>query len=380
MKKSRTILSLLLILISAAYSNSFERQEEKVQLALDEMYNMNLDESNILFTEVLHNEPFHPLAPVGALATRWLINQEIQGFRKGNEQLLKEIDTTLIIYRDEIDKYPDNTDILFYYGTAMGLKARIQLAEKDWLGVLLSGYKSMQYIKHSFRENPEMWDIYLPIGVFNYYVGVSSSYMKIASWIMSESGSKDEGLQQMQIAEKHGNYSRYEARNLLAFILLYMEEDYYGSLKYSSMMAEKFPDNPYHFFLAAEALIILHKYDRAKIYMEKHQTLIPELRGNTKNENILKTHLLKGTLALHSGDLITAEEELRYTVDTYDLELDWHIAYANMRLGNVYDLQGKRETAIECYKKAISSDNRTSAYKWAKKYVNTPYTGEGFHP
>ena len=373
------IKEILIILFILSYSLSAQivinqSQEEKIQLALKEMYNRNLKESNKIFQDVLGTEPFHPLAPLGSLATQWMINQEIQGFKTGNEALLKEINSTLKIYKDQISRNPEESQLSFYYGSTMGLKSRVLLFKKDWLGVLLTGYKCMRYIKLAAKQNPDLLDVYLPIGVFNYYVGVSSSYMKIASWILGESGSREEGLQQMSLSAKSNGYGRYEARGILAFVYLYMEEDYAASLEFSTMLSEEFPANPYYHFLIAEALISLHQYKKADIHINKIRSLLSFLEGNTLNEFILKLHLLDGTMALHKKDLSTAERELKTVIDTYDIEMDWHLSYTYMRLGNVYDLQGQREEAKKYYIKAVELDNRSHSCKLSKTYLKKPYS------
>ncbi len=352
---------------------TFDVQDKKAQQAIKELYNMNYTESNRLFQEILEDEPFHPLAPIGAVATQWLYNQQREGYEIGNKKLLDEIGSALNIYKRQIIIQPDNAELPFYYGTTMGLKSRILLAEKNWVGVLISGYNCMRYIKKSEKLNSEFWDVYLPLGVFNYYVGISASYMKVASWIMRELGSKEEGLKQMTLSARNNGYGRYEARGILAFVYLYMEDDYIASLEFSTMLADEFPANPYYHFLSAEALISLNQYKEADMCIDKIRNLLPTLKDNMRKEYILKLHLLDGSTALYKKDLITAERELKSVIDSYDLEMDWHLSYAYMRLGNVYDLLGKREEAVECYMKAVKLNNRSSACKWSKKYLKEPY-------
>jgi len=366
----------IFVFFTSVYAETltFEAQNEKAQQAINELYNMNYRESNRLFQEILETEPFHPLAPMGVVATEWLYNQQSEGYETGNKKLLNEISSALDIYKSQIMMQPDNAELLFYYGTTMGLKSRILLAEKDWIGVLISGYNCMRYIKKSEKLNPEFWDVYLPLGVFNYYVGISASYMRIASWILRESGSKESGLRQIALSARNNGYGRYEARGILSFVYLYMEEDFATSLEFSTMLAEEFPANPYYHFLSAEALISLQQYKEADDCIDNIRSLMPTLKGNMVKEYILKLHLLDGSMALYKKDLSTAERELKAVIDSYNLEMDWHLSYAYMRLGNVYDLKGQREEAVKYYKKAVKLNNRASACKWSKIYLKEPYS------
>jgi len=375
MKILNTVVIIFVFFISiCAETLTFETQGKRAKQAINELYNLNYMESNKLFQEILETEPFHPLAPMGAVATEWLYNQQREGYEIGNKKLLDEIGSALNIYKRQIIIQPDNAELPFYYGTTMGLKSRILLAEKNWFGVLISGYNCMRYIEKSEKLNPEFWDVYLPLGVFNYYIGMSASYMKIASWIMKESGSKEEGLRQITLSARNNGYGRYEARGILAFVYLYMEEDYAASLEFSTMLADEFPANPYYRFLAAEALISLKQYKEADMCIDKIRNLLPTLKDNMMKDYILKLHLLDGSMALYKKDLITAERELKAVIDSYDLEMDWHLSYAYMRLGNVYDLKGRREEAVKYYVKAVKLNNRASACRWSKRYLKEPYS------
>ncbi|PIS30008.1 MAG: hypothetical protein COT43_02705 [Candidatus Marinimicrobia bacterium CG08_land_8_20_14_0_20_45_22] len=368
------IVLLMVLPFSKMMSSTHKKQEALVQSALQEMYQMNYAAANQLFRKVGQNEPFHPMAPLGTIATQWLAEQESMGFSSGNRQLLKNIDTAESEYKSQIRLHPENTQISFYYGTTLGLRARILLGEKNWGGVLISGYNAIRHIKKAEKHNPELWDIQLPFGVFNYYVGVSSGYMKIASWIFNESGSKEDGLRQMTIAAEKSRYAKYEARGILSFVYLYMEDDPAAGLKYAQILLNEFPNNPYYHFLCAEAYLNLRQFVTAEKHIREIRKLLPELKDKTKNEYELKLHLLNGTLAFHRGDLNTAEKELKSVIDNYYLEMDMHLGFALLRLGQINDLQGRRNAAIILYRKTADLDNRTTACKEAKLYLARPYS------
>ncbi|MFA4839205.1 MAG: hypothetical protein WC703_07010 [Candidatus Neomarinimicrobiota bacterium] len=374
------IREILLVGLSIAFSfapllsSTPEKQEALVQNALQEMYRMNYAAANRLFRQADQNEPFHPLAPLGTIATQWLAEQESMGFSAGNRQLLKNIDTAESAYKSQMRLHPENTQLSFYYGATLGLRARILLAEKDWVGVLISGYGAIRHVKKAEKANSELWDIQLPFGIFNYYVGISSSYMKIASWIFNESGSKEDGLRQMTIAAEKSHYAKYEARGILSFVYLYMEDNPAAGLKYAQILLNEFPDNPYYHFLSAEAYLSLRQFAPAEKHIREIRRLLPELKSKTKSEYELKLHLLNGTLAFYRNDLKTAEKELKNVIDNYQLEMDTHLGFAMLRLGQVNDLQGRRSVATTLYRKAADLDNRTTACKEAKIYLSRPYS------
>ncbi|HCL00558.1 MAG TPA: hypothetical protein DHW42_10705 [Candidatus Marinimicrobia bacterium] len=368
----KRIILILMLISPALFGLSFEDQEEKVQEALKAMNRMEHEEAYRLFKEVRDSEPYHPLAPLGTLANKWMVNQAIKGFEAGNNEMLHEIEGVIGEYQKRLLIEPNNPDLKYYMGLINGLRARVQLSEKKWLSVMISGYKIIHYFKSAVKENPGNPDVIIAFGVFKYYVGMSSGFMRIASWILQLSGSKEEGLEQIEYAALNGNYSRYEARSILAFSYLYFEEDYKSAQRWLAVLRAEFPNNPYYAFLAAEAELQTGNTNideqTAKIINK-----LPELNLYTKLDYYQRLQLLKGTRAMLENDLVTAEYELKQFVDNYYSELDYDLTNGYLRLGQVYDLQGKRPQAIEQYRKAVALDNRTGAILKAAQYLKTPY-------
>lgn len=349
-------------------------QEQKIQKALYAMNNLDNVAAHRLFKEVLESQPFHPLAPMAEVATDWLVNQEELGFKKGNAILLGRIDSALAIYKNKLKKKSQDGELEFYYGATYGLKARLSLGEKDYFAVLNNGYNAVRYIKAAERHQPDFVELKLPFGVFNYYIGISRGYMRIASWIMNTSGSKEDGLAQMAYSAHNARYGCYEARSIMAMVILYFEGDYKTSLYYSQMMAHDFPDNPYYNYLAGEALIQLGQFAETERQIARIRQLLPTLKPNTREEYESKLHQLQGSLALQKGDLVTAEKELKAVVQNYNQEMDIQLGFAYLWLGNVFDLKGERATAEKYYRVAYDLKNRSLACKLAANYLKIPYT------
>ncbi|MBU1633822.1 hypothetical protein KJ762_04845 [bacterium] len=350
-----------------------EYQEARIQEALKAMNRMEHDHACSLFVEVSQNVPYHPLAPFGALANEWIFNQGKFGYEAGNRELLEDIDDLILDYRRHLVLDPDNPDLKYYMGLTNGLRARVLLAEKDWLGVLVSGYRIIRNFKSALKGSPDNPDIMIAFGVFNYYVGLSSGFMQIASWIMQISGSKEEGLQQIETAALHGNYSRYEARSIMVYLYLYFEADYAAVRRWLDMLLNEFPGNPYYNYLYAE-LCIRTGNPNIETYIEKIHQRLPELEPFFKKEYIQRLRLLEGSQALLNDDLDRAETQLLSYLGNYDSEMDYDLASAYLRLGQVYDLQGRRPDAVKIYQKTVDLDNRSSAVIAAKGYLIKPYS------
>lgn len=352
-----------------------EQQEARLQAALKAMNRMEHAQACSLFVAASENTPYHPLAPFGALANEWISNQGKYGYQAGNRELLEDINDVILDYRRRLVLDPDNPDLQYYIGLTNGLRARVLLAEKDWLGVLVSGYRIIRNIKSALKGSPDNPDITIAFGVFNYYVGLSSGFMQIASWILRISGSKEEGLQQIETAALHGNYSRYEARSILAYLYLYFEADYAAARRWLDMLIGEFPDNPYFNFLYAELCIRTGNPD-IETYVKKIRQRMPGLDPFFKEEYVQRLLLLEGSRALLKGDLELAESKLLNYLDNFNSEMDYDLASGYLRLGQVYDLQKRRREAVEMYQKTVDLDNRSSAVIEARGYLLEPYSAK----
>jgi len=367
-------LSLLLLIGTLAGETQLSRTEQ-VDAALRALYKMEYQTATRRFRSLQESDSGSVFAPLGLMVTRWYANQQTRGHRQANQRLAQEIEPVLSHYRQQLQQKPGNAELIFFYGVTLGVKGRIQLARKDWLGILLTGYRAISYIKKADRLDPHNPDILLAKGVFNYYVGISAAYMQLASWMLNMSGSKELGLRQLETAAGQAQYGKYEAMGLLAFIYLYIEAEYAQALAYCRDLQQLFPENPYYTFLLADAHIINDHHQEAGIWVQTLKDSLPTLRGFTKIEYAQKLNYLEGSLALNQGDLPTAMNKLDHFIEQHDMELDFTLAHAYLRAGMARDLWGERAKARVYYRQAIALDNRTSACERAKKYLDEPYRG-----
>jgi len=364
------------IIILYRLVNSKELIEDNTDEILEgvkSIYRLDYNRSYEIFLE---NFETHPLSPFGLIAVEWLKNQQIESMKRANDKLEQDIKRVASYYKEKLENNREDYYSLFYYGLTLGLKARLSLAKKDWLGILINGYKSVKYMKRAIDNIKDDYDVYLPVGLFSYYVGISSSYMKIASYILDIAGSKEEGLEYMKLTADSGKYGKYEAQGVLAFVYLYIEGNYNESLKYSRLLSEEFDENPYYKYLMAEAYLEIGQLDKVIELTKGIEKYLPDLNNRVKRENEFRYNLLKGSIYLYTNQLYDSEKFLTKCLNFDDFDLNYELGNLYLRLGFLYDMLGKRTNAKFWYRKAIESDNRSITVKRAKYYLNTPFNLE----
>jgi tetratricopeptide (TPR) repeat protein len=86
-----------------------------------------------------------------------------------------------------------------------------------------------------------------------------------------------------------------------------------------------------------------------------------------------KIQYLEGNLLFWYGDLGPAAADLKQVTqkaDTLDLST---AVMAWLRLGQVYDLQGKRDEAISAYRETVRTAPHSAPALEAKGYISSPY-------
>ena len=91
------------------------------------------------------------------------------------------------------------------------------------------------------------------------------------------------------------------------------------------------------------------------------------------NRNSSMAHYRVGELFLLQRNYQSAANEFRYCLDG-DLEPKWTEVWAHINLGQIFDITGQRERAVNEYNLAIrTKDNTQNAQEEAAKYLKAPY-------
>ena len=104
-----------------------------------------------------------------------------------------------------------------YAGMAYALRARLAgLRDKD-LPTARAGKRMRALLLAALAADPNLFDAYLGVGIYNYFVDTLSAIVKVLRFFIGlPGGSRLEGLRQMQLAADKGELVRAEAKFYLA--------------------------------------------------------------------------------------------------------------------------------------------------------------------
>jgi len=336
-------------------------------------YNYETEEAIDVLTKARDNYPEHPAVHLTWATARWLHSQANNDIETTYQTLNNDLDEIVPVYEALIQKYPNNMQYQLFYGSAIGLYARISLGKKEWISTLLNAWKGFNVIKRVNVESPEIVDSQLPIGIVEYYAGLSNILVKTAVTIYGLETDKYSGIAKIENAANHGEYSWIEASSVIAFIYLWVLDRPEKSLHYSEKLVNHFPKNYYFNIMYIESLINTGQLKAAKELEEYLKEYLKELTDIQKSWYSGYISYESALICYHDGDFKNAQIYLSRAIENYDAELDIILANAWLLKGKIHDSQKERKQAIHAYNKCIELDNFTAAVHYAKDFIGTPF-------
>lgn len=370
--KTLEIVSLFFI-FHFSFSNSLD--EIVLKKGIYELYNYNFEQSLTYLDSVIKINPKHPVPYFVKIANKWLFTQINIGYDSSYQVIYNEVEKVIPIYEQLIKEYPENAEYYLYLGSSYGLKARVDLANKDWLGVILSGYFGLDNIQYAQKLDPQLYDAYMPIGLMEYFASISSKPIQWSASLLGINPESKIGIEHLEISAEKSKYSWIESNTVLIYSYLYFENNLIKALEISEKMYYQFPGHPYFLFLYAESLLRLNKisdFEDILLELQDKPNHYPKIQ---KNECELKLNYL---LALYHFTGNNFSESFKYSnliIENYNMEMDWLLGYTYLLQGKINDLLSERENAIECYGKVIKLDNLFRYQKWAEQYIKFEYKG-----
>jgi tetratricopeptide (TPR) repeat protein len=145
-----------------------------------------------------------------------------------------------------IRAHDDMARNLLYEGFAYALRARLDgLHDRD-LPTARSGKKMRSLLLQALEIDPTLTDAYLGLGIYNYFVDTLSSIVKFLSMFIGlPSGSRTEGLKQLELCAQKGELASPEAKFYLGKdFSRNSEKQYERSIRLFGELRDQFPHNP----------------------------------------------------------------------------------------------------------------------------------------
>lgn len=373
MKKHKFYIVAAALLASSLLS--YDCESGKLR-AIDDLYNFKFDLCIERLDELLELCPNDPLIPFLHISSRWQRELFYGNTLSSYEVIYDGINKTAPYYQDMIELHPDDQRYNLFLGSLYGLKARVDLAQSEWLDLVVSGSKGFSYIKQAKDKDPGLYDVYMPIGTLEYFLCKSSSPLQVIGSFFGVGSDCGEAIDKLEKASEHGELSWIEARNVLSHAYLYLEKDYKKALIITSTLVKKFPGHPFFAFLHAETLVKLERYAEYDAIDAHLQSFISHGPPNQRQECKDKLLYIESLRYFQLGSYDLAIKHATDVIEGYENEFKWILGYAHFIRGKSLDVLAKREQAVSDYRKAEGYLDRYPEQLEAQAFIDHPFSVE----
>jgi tetratricopeptide (TPR) repeat protein len=353
------------------YDQALEIFEQQVKANPQDATCYNAVAQAILYREMYRDGALESQLVTGsnAFLRRSKMNVSAQDKTRFNEVTRRAISLSESILK----RNPKDVDALYAIAVAHGLRANfLFLVDKAWMQALRECITSRKANDRILELDPGFVDAHLIHGISEYVVSCLPVYLRMLGAINGFHADKEGGIRQLQLVATSGVRNRFDAAILLA-VIYRRDRRPNDAIPLLKMLARTFPRN-YLFPLEevqmysdlgdkASALEVLAEIENARRRGDPGYGQLPEER----------VQYARGNLLFWYNDLDQSLADLKQATRRPD-ELDLNTAtMAWLRLGQVYDLLGDRQPAVEAYRKTVSTAPNSELAKEAADYIDKPY-------
>ena len=336
-------------------------------------YNYNFDNAVSLLTEGRKNFPENPRIHFTWVASRMLASEAKNSIEVSYQVLEKDLNEIIPYLKSLSKKYNDIPEYKLYYGSAIGLKARISLGKKEWISTFVNAFKGFRIIYNIEKQYPDLADAKLPIGIVEYFASLNPKFIQWIARFWGINATRKSGLEKINEAAERGQFSSIEARKILAFLYLWVEDNLENSKKNSYYLSKRFPKNFFFNIMYIESLIKSKDFNNADKVFIHLDSLIHNLGPTQKKMYISYINYERAQYYFFKNDYDRALKFIYKSINQYSAELDIVLSHALLLRGKIYDIKNKRDKAINSYQKCVKLKNYSSAIKDAKLYIAQKY-------
>ena len=338
---------------------------------LEDAYNFDFGNAVNKFDEAISLDPSFPrpyLSKASLSFWQFVLSKSDSDYNS----FLPLIDDAIRVGEKYLDEHGDDAEVLACLGTSYGYRSFAHARIKSYLKSAWDGKKSYDYLYDAVRRDPKLYDAYLGLGLYHYYL---TFVPKPLQWIISVlgiSGDSELGIKELRAAAENGTYTKTEAKYYLATILPWHSGDFDASEKILADLSTRYPQNTV--FTFSRAVWELRRND----VCTAKSRLSGILRTDNNSLPALKTFARYKLAECHFRLDDYAQALAEYDAFQKENHDETYKATSNYRVGICCELLGKRASAMPYYGRAAKADPTfgDDAYsaRRAGKRLKTPLT------
>jgi len=376
--KKLIVIIILLIVPSILPQNSIF--DSTVSAGIKQIYDIKFPEAEKTFRGLIADYPGKPQGRFFLAMVDWwkiLLDPDNESYDDIFYQKLEDV----IFQCDQIlKKTPNDVNALFFKGGAIGFRGRLRAFRESWLKAADDGRDALPIVEHAAKLDPKNIDVQLGFGIYDYYASVIPEQYPLMKPLMIffPPGNKQKGIDELTNVALNGKYAKYEARYFLMTLYFYFENNPFKADYFANMLTKDFPDNP--LFERWSGRIAAKRgdyYNASKIFSDVLEKADKNYTGynypSVRRESTYYIAYQYKNLNQLDSAIIYFKECANLSKQIDVKETSGFLSNSYLYLGMIYDLQSKREKAIEYYKRTLHLKDYNNSRALAENYLKSPY-------
>ena len=356
-------------------------EDKRVQLeviqAINDLYNFKFKEAEKQFGWIREYHPDHPLADfLMGLSQWWKIVPNIDN-EEHDERMLYYLNETIKKSEGLLKKNKNNLEAHFFMAGAWGFKGRLYSERKEWRKATVAGRNALDNLQKCEGYENLSPEFVFGRGLYNYFHSWIRENFKFLRPVLAffPDGDRALGIKQLEEVSRNAFYTRTEAQYYLLQIYNVYEEEPEKGLYIAEYLHNEYPDNAYFERSYARACYMQGKLNKARTLSDSILAKIDRGMPGYEAKSGRYAAFYKG----YTGMIIqrdTAEaieyfkKTVQYSHQTEAIESGYYrlsMAY----LARIANKQGRKEEAIEWYKKLEeAADRKSDLYNEADDFLD----------
>jgi tetratricopeptide (TPR) repeat protein len=380
--------------IAACCVGILAAQDPQLSPGYDHFYNLEYDQAIADFSSETEQHPDDPntwnhlahailyraMYQSGALESElvtgsnpFLRRDKVKPTPADEERFHEAINRAMELSQARLQENPNDPRALGALGVAYAVRGNYNfLVRKAWVDALHDATDARNAHKRLCEIEPDNIDARMIPAVYDYVAGSLPIAYRILGFLAGYHGNRSRGIQTLQTVAQEGKSNRVDSEILLAAIYR-REHRAQDAIPLIEELIRRFPHNHLLRFEMVQMYSDLGDKDNGLAEIDR----IWELQemdapgfGDLATEKI---DYLEGNFLFWYNDLGHALDHMKKAT-AKARELDLNTALMSwMRLGQIYDLEGRRAAATAAYRKAIATAPLSEIAKESRGYLVKPY-------
>jgi tetratricopeptide (TPR) repeat protein len=360
----KNISNLLLVLfLFTPFTFSQHAVDRQIQLGLNKIYNFNWSDGLKVFNKLIKDDPKDPRGYYyKSTVYLWYY---LGNFNEAYLDTFSQLANKSIDLANQKLKTKPTPEINYIIGSVYYNKLIAEARSGNYLQAIWMSNQMKKYLDAAVKENPDLYDAYLGLGLYNFALSQIPSTLRWATNLIGMSADKEAGLDYVKKAVERGTFSKVDAEFYLSQIYSRVIVDYPAAKDLLSKLFKRYPKNLLFEFSLAWVNYELNDLNSAE----------KQLRNVISSKDTLYSFVVSNAEFM-LGNVYFAKDNCDSATTYYQRFLDDALnndykGIANLNIGLCYEIDGSRKEALKYYEKASTgnSDIDEDLYAQRKKDV-----------